>query len=258
MMNKKRYYNLFFYILFILATLYILFPEQSSSAKDDPVKLNKKLIVIDPGHGGKDAGSKGASGITEKEITLKLALILRDILTKKPNLNVFVTRNENNMDIPPEKRVSLANSKNADIFLSLHVNGSFDPGQKGIEIYYYSEETLELFNHAAPAQDINSRAQSEETNTPVPLWNEAQNASIQKSLKLAKILDNNLRESQDLEMRGVKPAPLYVLTGTMMPSLVIEAGFITNPVEGAALSRDEHLKAIASKLAEGIGEYFEE
>jgi len=257
MMRKKKDYQSIFYILFTLLVLYLLSPELSSIAKEEPVKPNKKLVVIDAGHGGKDTGASGVSGLTEKGITLKLALILRDMLIKKPNLNVLLTRTEN-IDIAPEKRVSLANSKSADIFLSLHVNGSFDPAQKGIEIYYYSEENLELFLQASPGQTLSPKAESEETSTLISTWNEAQNAFIPKSLKLAKILDDNLRKLQDLEVRGIRPAPLYVLTGTTMPSLVIEAGFVTNTAEKSALARDEYLKAIASKIADGIGEYFEE
>jgi len=256
MRREKRCWRIA-YILSILLFLNLFFIALFSISKENPAKPAKKLIAIDPGHGGKDIGCKGSKGLTEKEITLKLSLILRGILLKKPNLNVFLTRSED-VEISSQERVSLANSKGADLFLSLHVNASFDKNQKGIEIYYYSEEILELPHSSTQAQVPNRGTQYGETSSLIFLWNEAQNSFIAKSREIATFLENILRNSEGLDFRAVKPAPLVVLTGTTMPGIVIEIGFITNPEEESALSKEEYLKNLASKLAEGVSEYLEE
>lgn len=256
----KNKYKIYFFILLFLISLNFLSIEALSASKENqaasPAVSPKKLVAIDPGHGGKDTGCKSLKDLTEKVITLKLALMVKEILSKNPNMNVFLTRSED-IDLSPEKRVFLANSKGADIFLSLHINASFDKNQKGIEIYYYSEDSLGFSYSQSQPQGLNPEASDEEKKSLILPWNEEQKLFIQKSFEAASFLEESFKSSQEITFRSVNPAPLLLLTGTAMPSVVIEAGFITNSEEEAALTREAYLKVLAIKIAEGITKYFE-
>ncbi len=266
-MTKNRY-KIYFSISLFLILLNFQLPvvsvveskEAISASKETqtipPAPPPKKLLAIDPGHGGKDTGCKGLKDLAEKAITLKLALMVKEILSKNQNVNVFLTRRED-VDLSAEKRVFLANSKGADLFLSLHINASFDRNQKGIEIYYYSEDNLGFASSQYQPQALNTEASNEEKKSLVLPWNEEQNLFIQKSFEVASFLEESFKTSGEVVFRSVNPAPLSPLTGTAMPAVVIEAGYITNPEEEAALTRDGYLKIIAIKIAEGIRKYFE-
>jgi N-acetylmuramoyl-L-alanine amidase len=97
-----------------------------------------RTIVIDPGHGGKDPGTVGRHGTTEKDVTLKVAALLRDMLGKLPNTRVLMTR-ERDVFIELEDRAKFANGKNADLFVSIHVNSHPHKGVRGLEIYHFGE-----------------------------------------------------------------------------------------------------------------------
>ena len=97
-----------------------------------------RTIVIDPGHGGKDPGTIGRHGTTEKDITLKIASLVKDMLGKVPNTRVLMTR-ERDVFIELEDRAKFANSKNADLFVSIHVNSHPHKGVRGLEIYHFGE-----------------------------------------------------------------------------------------------------------------------
>ena len=259
-MTKSKY-KIYFSVLFFLIFSDLLSIEALSVLKEtqaiSPAVSKKKLVAIDPGHGGKDIGCKSPNGLTEKEITLKLALMVKDILSKNPVMDVFLARSED-IDLSSEKRVSLANSKGADIFLSLHINASFDKNQKGIEIYYYSEDNLGFSYSQSQTRSLNPEASDEENKSLILPWNEAQNLFIPKSFEAASFLEESFKSSQEIAFRSVNPAPLLVLTGTAMPAVLIEAGFITNTEEETALSRDGYLKVLAIKIVEGITKYFED
>ena len=266
-MTKNRY-KIYFSISLFLILLNFQLPvvsvveskEAISASKETqtipPAVSPKKLVAIDPGHGGKDSGCKSLKYLVEKVITLKLALMVKEILSKNQNINVFLTRSED-VDLSDEKRVFLANSKGADIFLSLHINASFDKNQKGIEIYYYSEDSLGFSSPQYQPQASGMEASNEEKKSLILPWDEEQNLFIQKSFEVASFLEESFKTSREIAFRSVNPAPLFVLTGTAMPAVVIETGFITNPEEEVALTRDGYLKIVAIRITEGITKYFE-
>lgn len=107
----------------------------------------KKRIVIDAGHGGHDPGAVGPNKLYEKDVVLDIALKLRELLQKNANYEVFLTRDKD-VFIPLEQRTAIANSKNADLFVSIHANASSNRSAKGIETYMLnwtnSEESMKV------------------------------------------------------------------------------------------------------------------
>jgi len=224
------------------------------------VKHYIKTIVIDPGHGGKDPGAIGYNGLEEKTVVLDIAKRLKKIMRKKTNYKVILTR-EKDVYLSLEERTAIANTLNADLFISLHANASRRRGAMGVESYFldytFNEEVLEIA--------------SRENNAPFLLKDDLQailydlkktnyyNESIllanhvQESLILS--LDSNYRK---LKNRGAKAAPFYVLFGAEMPSVLIETLFISNRKEEKMLRNERYKQRIAEAIFIGIQNYMSE
>jgi len=224
------------------------------------VKHYIKTIVIDPGHGGKDPGAIGYNGLEEKTVVLDIAKRLKKIMREKTNYKVILTR-EKDVYLSLEERTAIANTLNADLFISLHANASRRRGAMGVETYFldytFNEEVLEIA--------------SRENNAPFLLKDDLQailydlkktnyyNESIllanhvQESLILS--LDSNYRKFLN---RGAKAAPFYVLFGAEMPSVLIETLFISNRKEEKMLRNERYKQRIAEAIFIGIQNYMSE
>jgi len=219
--------------------------------------LGVKTIVIDPGHGGKDPGAM-AFGLKEKEITLKISKKLAEFLTKNFHYQVTLTRTKD-VYIPLEKRITLANSKKADLFVSIHVNAHPNPTNNGIETYFLNLATdADAMRVAALENASSTHSIGELQDILSSLMN---NSKIDESSRLARFVQTNLvngfakpYKPRDL---GVKQAPFYVLIGAEMPAILAELSFITNAKEAALLKDDAHLEKLAQKLAGGIVAYID-
>jgi N-acetylmuramoyl-L-alanine amidase len=224
------------------------------------VKHYIKTIVIDPGHGGKDPGAIGYNGLEEKTVVLDIAKRLKKIMREKTNYKIILTR-EKDVYLSLEERTAIANTLNADLFISLHANASRRRGAMGVETYFldytFNEEVLEIA--------------SRENNAPFLLKDDLQailydlkktnyyNESIllanhvQESLILS--LDSNYRKFLN---RGAKAAPFYVLFGAEMPSVLIETLFISNRKEEKMLRNERFKQRIAEAIFIGIQNYMSE
>ncbi|MEK7294690.1 MAG: N-acetylmuramoyl-L-alanine amidase, partial [Nitrospirota bacterium] len=187
----------------------------------DTTRSDVKIIVIDPGHGGKDPGALGRSGMAEKDITLFVSLRLRELIIKRLGRGVLMTR-DRDVFIELEDRAKFANNMGADLFVSVHVNSHPQRSTKGVEIYHFGEATDRR------ALEVAAR----ENGTPIKdtgigweylVADLLTTKKVQESLELAwttkKAMIARLDDYYDIEDHGVKTAPFYVLRYTAMPSI---------------------------------------
>ena len=213
-------------------------------------QLKDMLVVLDPGHGGKDPGAIGRKGTQEKRVTLNIATRLRSILKKRLETHVFLTR-EKDQFLSLEDRVDFANQKKADLFVSIHVNSHPQKTVHGLEVYHFGK-----------ASDPRALAvAARENGTPLekgaPAWqfilaDKLNDQKIDESRNFAwttrKLLVKTLKKYYPINDHGVKTAPFYVLRFTTMPSILAEVAFVSNPIEEKRL-RDSSFQ---QKMAEGI------
>jgi len=197
-------------------------------------------VVVDPGHGGTNRGSLGATGFLEKELNLQLARRLRQALEAQ-GMEVIMTRNDD-ISVPIETRTEVANSTGADLFISLHANGFASQSARGFEVYFLSPAVDEEARFVAATENaaIEPAAIISEANDEVAfiLWDTAQNEFVAESSYLAQLVNEELARVLTIPNRGVKQADFSVLTGAYLPGILVETAFITNPQEEAML-RDE-------------------
>ncbi len=231
-----------------------LFPALKTSNK-------KKIIVIDPGHGGHDPGATGPNKRYEKVVTFEIAKMVYNKL-KQSGYKVYLTRNKDNF-IKVIDRTVLANNKNADIFISIHANSIVKAKAnhtQGIETYFLSPARNERAKHVAEKENIEDI--SGMSNSSKNAFLESLNRPrITASHKLAidvhaGMLQNGKTKYADIQDAGVKEGPFWVLVGAQMPSILIELGYISHPEESKRLYSKEYQKLLANGIANGVESYF--
>ena len=214
--------------------------------------LTAKTIVIDPGHGGKDPGALGRGTLKEKYIVLSISEKLREVLTRK-GYTVLMTRDTNRF-IPLKERTAFAIHRKADLFLSIHANGSESPKAKGIETYYLSVTSTDK-----AAADIAARENADSgysiQELEALLKGIIQESKSEDSKRLAKHVQQALVQATGAVDRGVKHARFVVLIGTNVPAILIETGFLSNPTEGRKLTTSAYQHKIANAIAQGIEKF---
>jgi N-acetylmuramoyl-L-alanine amidase len=224
----------------------------------------KKRIVLDPGHGGHDPGAVGPRNLYEKDVVLDIALKLKKILSLDKNLEIFLTR-ETDVFIPLEQRTAIANSKNADLFISIHANASPRKDAKGIETYLLNwtndEEALKVAAREN-AISLKKMKKMNEGHDPldIMLSDLRRDNKRDESLKLASFVQKNMisglnRNYPQIVDHGVKQALFYVLFGAQMPSVLVEVSFISNPLEERLLAKDSYRAELARSIAAGVSRY---
>lgn len=214
--------------------------------------LTAKTIIIDPGHGGKDPGALGASALREKGIVLSISEKLRDILTAK-GYTVLMTRDTDRF-IPLKKRTEFATQHKADLFLSIHANGSESSKANGIETYYLDVTSTDSASEKiAVRENINSGYSIQELDTL--LENLIRESKSEDSRRLAQSVQQALVQSTGAVDRGVKHARFVVLIGTKVPAILIETGFVSNAVEGQKLATSAYQHKIATAIAQGVDRF---
>jgi len=216
-----------------------------------------KTIVIDPGHGGRDPGARGQRGTEEKDITLKVALKLRSLLSKQPGVRVLMTREEDQF-VELEDRTKFANGQEADLFVSIHVNSHPQRSIKGIEIYHFGQAKDQR------ALEVAARENGTPLNSTGVGWEYLvadllTAKKIEESLELAwtakEAIVSNLNGHYALVDHGVKTAPFYVLRFTSMPSILAEIAYISNSAEEDLLRTGLFTTHVAEGLMEGINTF---
>lgn len=231
----------------------------------DSKNINKKskIIVIDPGHGGKDSGAVGPNNEYEKDVVLNISQNLADIL-KKFGYTVYLTRNDDTF-IELKDRTKIANKKNADLFISIHANAvpKLKANEaKGIETYFLSPARSERAKRAAALEnkeDIEAMDSYSSKDILLTLLNKEKTLASQKlAIDIQRHMLYQLRKtvSGDIIDNGVKEGPFWVLVGAQMPAILVEAGFISHPEESQRLITLQYQQEVANGIAEGITAYF--
>jgi N-acetylmuramoyl-L-alanine amidase len=213
-------------------------------------------VVIDAGHGGKDPGAMGPSGLMEKEVVLDIAKRLRDLVQQEPQWRVTLTR-DTDVFIPLEERTAIANAKAADLFVSIHANAAERPDAHGIETYFLDLATDEQAMRVAARE--NATSLSKVSDLQFILRDLVMTSKRNESSLLAGSIQQALvqvpgggKTGRDL---GVKHAPFLVLMGAEMPAILIETGFVSNPGEERKLADPKYRGQAARAIFEGIKEY---
>lgn len=219
--------------------------------------LGVKRIVIDPGHGGKDPGAM-AFGMKEKDIVLDIAKKLAPILEKELHCEVLLTRNQD-VFISLEERTAIANTKNGDLFVSLHINAHPSAKVRGLETYYLNLSTNAEAMRVAARENATSTHQMSDLQHI--LSDIMKNSKISESSRLAQQVHNSIlskAESNgfaDMKNLGVKQAPFYVLIGAAMPAILIEIAFISNEKDVQNLQNSDFVHMLTQEIAAGIRAY---
>ncbi|MCK3686396.1 N-acetylmuramoyl-L-alanine amidase [Maribellus sp. YY47] len=251
------------YLIVFILSFFVLFPvKKGLTQSKDASRLS--VIVIDPGHGGKDPGTVGGN-VEEKNVVLDIALKLGEQIQKEfPDIKVVYTR-KTDVFIPLHKRAEIANKSNADLFISIHANAVE-------QSYVYGTETFVLGQHRSQdnlevAKKENSVILLEDdyTNTyegfdpnsseSYIMFELVQDEYKEQSISLANIVQNEFRERAMRKDRSVKEAGFLVLRRTTMPGVLIETGFLSNSSERNYLSSPGGRANIASAIFRAFKTY---
>ncbi|MGH9350432.1 MAG: N-acetylmuramoyl-L-alanine amidase [Vicinamibacterales bacterium] len=212
-----------------------------------------QTIVIDPGHGGEDAGVQGAGGTLEKHVTLEVARRVKALIETRLGIRVLLTRDDD-VRVAIDERASLANNSKADLFISLHANAAFVPSISGAEVFYLAlDEQMEAARRAAQAESValpvvggGARA------IDVVRWDMAQARHVESSAVLARLLEEELRARVPVGPRPLQRAPLRVLVGTNMPAVLVEMTYLTNPAHAERARSVEFQTAVSQAVYETV------
>jgi len=219
----------------------------------------KIRVMLDPGHGGKDPGAIGSTGLKEKDVVLAIGRAVRDRLRRDEAFEVRMTR-DGDVFIPLEERTAMANEARADIFVSLHINASSNRKAEGISTYVLSRasdrHSLELAarENGVPVAKLSA--------VKFIIDDLSTYGRKKESLKLARTVNDAIVRNVNgrfgrIADLGLKQAPFYVLVGARMTAVLVEASFITNRREEARLRDTEYLAAVADSVVEAIRYYGE-
>ncbi len=220
--------------------------------------LGIKTIVIDPGHGGKDCGAIGYRRLKEKKVVLDIARRLREELKRRhPHLRIILTRSRDKY-ISLEERTAIANTRKADLFISIHANAHRNRRISGIETFFLNFATDEEAVRVAALENATSRKSISDLQSI--LHHLMLNSKITESSNLAHMVQYRLvhrlrSKFRHVKDHGVKQAPFYVLIGAKMPAILVETSYISNPTEAKRLNNSRYQREIAKGIADGIDAY---
>jgi N-acetylmuramoyl-L-alanine amidase len=228
-----------------------------------PPSQDQECIVIDPGHGGLEAGAKGKFGTLEKDLTLAIGLKLAEIIRQTRASHVVLTRDRDG-DISFEDRSAIANNNKASVFISIHVNSSYRKGAAGPETFFLSrnatdEEARRLAFLENNSKELENSIQSDDEEViKMILWDMAQTAYLKQSSELAESIQTELNLLWGTANRGIKQAPFKVLTGVACPAVLVEVAFLSNPQEERKLLTDEFQRKVAEAIYNGLTNFLRE
>ena len=220
--------------------------------------LGARRIVIDAGHGGHDPGTIGRGGLQEKDLVLDVALRLERLVRQELGAEVLLTRSTD-VFVPLEERTAVANSREADLLLSIHANSSGSARARGIETYFLN------FARTPHAEAVAARENAISAATLKDLQNLVKaitlNSKIEESRDFAAAVHEGMvagvRAQHPVPDRGVHTAPFYVLIGANMPAVLAEIAFVSNPDDERRLKAPTYREVLARSLLGGVRSYLE-
>ena len=241
--------------------------EQSSSEPiPDPLKEERRVVVIDPGHGGGDPGALGPQGLREKDVALAVAKIMADLLSREKGVDVYLTRCEDSF-VPLWERGELATQwkgENPGVFISVHANSVPERRSvRGFETYSLNVARTEHERRVVAIENAPLQVQGQNIDPDSDpefafLLRDLSNSGHQPwSVELSKIVQEEIGRFHPGPDRGVKQGPLAVLTNALMPSVLVEVGFLSNEDEGPLLGQDQFQDETARAVARAVMNFFD-
>lgn len=231
---------------------------RADASHPSPTRKHRVRVMIDPGHGGKDPGATGPTGLKEKDVVLAIGRKIREKLARSGEFDVRMTRDED-VFIPLEERTAMANKGRADLFVSLHINASPNRRAEGYSTYVLSRG-------ASNREDLELAAR--ENGVPIRKLQGVKfiiddmftGARKNESLRLAKTVNDAVvrhvsTRYPGAQSLGLKQAPFYVLVGARMTAVLVEASFISNAREESRLRDPSCLDGIADGVVEAVRYY---
>ncbi|MCP4114099.1 MAG: AMIN domain-containing protein [Desulfobacteraceae bacterium] len=223
--------------------------------------LGVRKIVIDPGHGGKDPGAPGyLKNVWEKDVVLKISKRLAAKMRDRLKCDVVLTRSTDTF-LTLEERTAIANTRNADLFISLHCNAARSRNAYGMETYFLNLATDDQAIAVAARENATSRKNISDLES---ILNDLmKNAKINESSRLATKVQGAMckglaKKYSKIKSLGVKQAPFYVLLGARMPSILIETSFLSNKRECKRLVSSTFQERLCDSIIDGVERYIKE
>jgi N-acetylmuramoyl-L-alanine amidase len=240
-----------------------LFTAQDQTVTEVKSKWLFDTIVIDAGHGGKDPGAIGVTGVKEKDVNLKIALKLGSLLEKElPGVKVVYTRKTDQF-IELYRRGKIANEAGGKLFISIHCNSTVkkNSNHRGFEVYLLrpgkTQDAIEIaeFENSVIKLEDNPDRYQQLTDENFILVSMAHSQYMRYSERFSDLLNQEWKRGAEIPSLGVKQAGFYVLVGASMPSVLIEAGFLSNKNDEAYLNSAKGQNEIARSISNSVKKY---
>lgn len=235
------------------------------SARHEPGKtLRDVVVVLDPGHGGKDPGASGPRRTMEKEVTLRIAQKLKQIIDRQPGMRAVLTRN-GDYYIGLRERLTIARKYNADVFVSIHADAFINQQSNGASVFALSQSgaTSEAARWLAEKENYSelggvnlSELDDQSGLVRTVLIDLSQTATIGASLHMGERVLRDLDRITNLHNHKVEQARFMVLKSPDIPSILIETGFISNPREESNLTNPAYQTHLTEAIFQGLKRYF--
>ncbi|AHE68209.1 N-acetylmuramoyl-L-alanine amidase [Legionella oakridgensis ATCC 33761 = DSM 21215] len=229
-----------------------------------PRSLRDVIIVLDPGHGGKDPGAIGPNRHVEKDVVLSIALKLKEIINKEPGMRAVLTRTSDYY-VGLRERLHIARKYNADVFVSIHADAFINQHSNGVSVFALSQTgaTSEAARWLAEKENYSelggvNLSELDDKNNLVRtvLIDLSQTATISASLQIGSTVLQHLDKITNLHHEKVEQARFVVLKSPDIPSILIETGFISNPHEEKNLTSSAYQARLTQAIFQGIKRYF--
>ena len=222
---------------------------------------SRRIVMLDPGHGGIDTGAIGGNGSKEKHVVLAIAKNVRTILRNR-GIDARLTRTGDTF-IPLYDRVEIAHQHGADLFMSIHADGFTNPSAAGASVFALSNRGASsamakyLSDRENAADDLaGKKAKDKDHLLQQVLFDLVQTDTIKNSLTLGSHILRQIKPVHRLHSRNTEQAAFVVLKSPSIPSVLVETSFITNPQEEKLLGTTAFRQKIANAIADGIISYF--
>jgi N-acetylmuramoyl-L-alanine amidase len=239
-------------------------PRETSPSKAHPQR--DIIVVVDPGHGGKDPGAVGAKGEREKDVVLSIAQLLARRLKREKGFDVKLVRNDD-FFVPLRKRVEIARQHKADMFISVHADAAPRLTASGASVYCLSEGGATSATARFMAQRENGadllgatsllNLKDKDPMLAGVILDMSMNATLAASLQLGSTVLDSLAGITTLHQKRVEQAGFAVLKSPDVPSILVETGFISNARDSQRLVTARHQQAVADGLFTGLQRYFQ-
>ena len=243
--------------------------EQEERQKQKEIRpKGTKIVVIDPGHGGEDPGAVGPRKTIEKDIVLKVGEKVIHLFSQHKEIKAFLTR-KGDYFIPLEQRVKIAREYGANLFVSLHTDGSFNPQARGSSVYCLSlsgatDQAAKILADKENMSNILGGASlrpasiAKDPNLNQILLDLMQNNSMKESFRFAESTLNEIKNVNQLKYPSYRQANFIVLRSPDFPSVLVEMAYITNKEDERLLNRNEFQEKIAKSVFTSIKNYFKQ